>query len=200
MYWSFAGIFCLFKLKQIHCTVLYLHANSALCRMQMFVLLDILVIDKMYVHSNTTCETLECHKSRFVLLNTLASLVLLSLTASRKAPSWDSWVSAGYSDPHRQMCRQPLFLFVKAYWHGITLQRHVFSSKPPSSGPVRDLYPTWPLLPTSSSHLSTYTSSCSQTRHNTPQPLTFVARTNPLRTGTPTRWRTVLRGGSRWLG
>lgn len=78
-------------------------------------------------HSNTTCPVLSCW-------TLLASLVLLSLTASRKAPSWESWVSAGYSDLQRQMCRQLLFLFVKAFWHGITLQRHVFSSKPPSSG------------------------------------------------------------------
>lgn len=87
-------------------------------------------------HSNTTCPVLSCW-------TLLASLVLLSLTASRKAPSWESWVSAGYSDLQRQICRQLLFLFVKAFWHGITLQRHVFH---PNLLPLALRYPrSWPL-------------------------------------------------------
>ena len=83
------------------------------------------------------------HTSLFCLVEYSASLVLSSLTASRKAPSWDSWVSVGSSDLHGHMCPQLLFLFVFFHING-----HVFSSKPPSSG--RDLYPTNLLLASTS--------------------------------------------------
>lgn len=158
----------------------------------------------MYIHSNTTCETLKYHMSCLVLLNTFGltgSFVSYCLTEGAimgvMGKRWLLWSSkTNVPTTPLPFCKGLLT------WNNSPTPRFFIQTSFLwlYDTPVRDLYPTWPLLPTSSSHLSTYPSSCSQTRHNAPQPLTFVARTNPLRTGTPTRWWTVLRGGSRWLG
>lgn len=113
------------------------------------------------------------HTSLFCLVEYSASLVLSSLTASRKAPSWDSWVSVGSSDLHGHMCphSSSSFLYfsilMATFFHPNLLPLVVTFILPTSS---------WPLPPTSSSHPSIYPSSCFQTRHIAPQPLTFCSK------------------------